>query len=121
MRVVKFDYDRPFQLQVLRAYFFLKYLGADVFTYKTKNGWHIYAVFPREISKQANLTLRRELGDDPHRIWFDEVRIMNNVLEDWFDTLFIEKVTIKNGKKVSKGREELANPLYEPWFLRRFR
>lgn len=118
--MVKIDYDKPTQLQLLKAYFLLRYLGADVLTYKTGNGWHIYAIFPEEIPIHANLTLRRLLNDDENRIWFDELRMMNNAFGDWFDTLFLQKMVItKNGKK--KSWEELANPLYEPWFLRKER
>lgn len=120
MRLLKLDFDRPTQFQIMRAYFYLKYIGAKVFTFSTKKGWHFYAILPKDIDVKDELELRQMLGDDEGRIEFDEARIKLGLL-DWVDTLFEEKYVISN-KSVTKVHEEIpANPLYEPFYLRRTR
>lgn len=118
MQIVKLDFDKPTQFILLRAYFTLKYLGAKVFTFRTNKGWHIYALFDKE--GKSPLDLRRYLGDDEGRIEFDEVREQLG-LYDWMDTLFTEKYVVSK-QGIKKVHEEMpANPLYEPWVLRKFR
>ena len=120
MRVLKLDFDKPTQIKLLKAYFYLKYMGCKVFTFSTRKGWHIYAILPRDIDLEKELRLRMLLGDDEGRIFFDEIREKLG-LSDWEDTLFQEKYIVTK-KGIKKVHEEIsANPLYEPFYLKRTR
>jgi len=120
MRLLKLDFDKPTQLQVMRAYFLLKYIGCKVYTFTTRKGWHIYAILPKDIDIDKQLALRMMLGDDEHRIIFDEVREKLG-LQAWEDTLFAEKYVISE-KGIRKLHEEIpSNPLYEPFHLKRIK
>jgi len=112
--MIKLDLDNPTQLKLMRAYCYLRYLGADVYTMRTNKGWHIYAIFPRPINDPMNI--RMMLGDDEGRIEFDEIREKMN-LEEWKDTLFVVKyiITPKGIRKVHE--ETYMDPFYEPFFM----
>lgn len=114
--LLKLDLDRPTQFMLLRAYFLLRYLGADVYTFRTNKGWHIYAAFNSD--SESTLDLRAYLGDDPGRIEFDEIREKLG-LYDWEDTLFAEKYIISR-RGIRKVHSEIeSNPLYEPFHIAR--
>lgn len=118
MRILKLDLDRPTQLQLLKAYFLLQYIGCKVFTFTTRKGWHIYAILPHDIDIDKELDLRGMLGDDIGRIYFDEVKEKLGLIS-WEDTLFFEKFLVSTDG-IRKMHEEIpGNPLYEPFHLQK--
>jgi hypothetical protein len=105
------DLDHPSQLQLLKSYFNAKafFLHSQIEVTETGHGFHIriYHACP---SIEKNLDARRNLGDDPNRLMFDENRKVHLLLHDWVDTLF--------SLKLNKGKltaEEPCNVLSLPF------
>ena len=105
------DLDRPSQLQLLRSYFNAKafFPHSRIEVTETGHGFHIriYRTCP---SIEKNLDVRRNLGDDPNRLMFDENRKVHPLLHDWVDTLF--SVKLDKGKLTA---EQPCNVLSLPF------
>jgi hypothetical protein len=87
------DLDRPSELQLLKAYFnakaFFRHNRVEIKA--TGHGFHI-RIYRKCPSITKNMDVRRNLGDDPNRLWFDENRKKLPQLHNWIDTLFSMKL-----------------------------
>lgn len=110
---ITLDKDYPRRLEVLMAYFNSLYFFGNVQVYETTKGFRFR--IQAENTVHQNLDVRRALGDDPNRLKFDEMRIVEPKLHHWIDTGF--QVKWKDGAKIiSKERE--CNPMSEAYITR---
>ena len=105
------DLDKPSQLQLLKSYFNAKHFfpHSRIEVTETGHGNHI-RIHHKCPSIEKNLDIRRNLGDDPNRLMFDENRKVHPLLHDWVDTLF--SVKLDRGKLTA---EEPCNILSLPF------
>jgi hypothetical protein len=105
------DLDRPSRLRLLMSYFNAKtfFPHNKVEIKETGHGFHI-RIYRRCSSIEKNLDVRRNLGDDPNRLWFDENRKKLPQLHGWIDTLFSVKL-----EKEKLTYEEPCNILALPF------
>lgn len=88
-------------LRFLMAYYnAIALFGKDkVRVYETRKGYHIY--IDVDLPPEKAFTIRRYLGDDPDRLYFDQLRTER--LGRYHDTLFMKKYY--RGKLQSVERE----------------
>lgn len=105
------DIDGENQLQLLKSWFNAHafFPKAKIEIKRTGHGYHI-RIF-QEHSIEQNFHVRRNLGDDPTRIFLDEFRV--RVVPEWIDTLFNSK---RQKGKITK--EEDCNILAMPFISR---
>lgn len=74
---ITIDLDRPARVRILQAWYNLSRIGPATIQGRISSsgeGVHIAARLHEPITYEAMMEIRRELGDDPRRIYFDEVR-----------------------------------------------
>lgn len=116
---VTVDLDEPSELQLLKAYFNLRYYCPVVNIERSPNlkGYHLEGWEVRNRAEED--VLRRMCGDDPHRLRFDEESPLKPKR-----ILFNRKVTWGALGRRRTGRAwelDVRNVLALPWKLWRWR
>lgn len=87
------DLDSPAEWVLLKTYLnatgFFPHSRVEI--KRTGHGFHI-RIFETCEDIEKNLDVRRNLGDDPNRLMFDEYRKLVPQLHDWVDTCFMWKI-----------------------------
>ncbi len=83
---VGIDIDNHSGYELLKTYLNARKYGR-VRTWYTKHGFHLIIYLNKSISIKDTIMLRRILGDDIKRLWFDEIKIELG-LTNLIDTLF---------------------------------
>jgi hypothetical protein len=108
---VTIDLDRPSRLQITAVWYNLRYsrpMSLEGRISSSGEGVHIRATYHKPLTDRQSLNIRRALGDDHQRIYYDETRPEAKPSQILFDT--------KNGKTAGQWTADLEHlqRMYRP-------